>query len=168
MVNLQIHPKCELSFAGKVGREPRRGDGGRGAFGAADGRILARPGAEHAFDLIAQVDAWCGGIQPDPADSGTADGLLARDLSAALPSLREEGRELRRHERPPLCDRAPDQAIASAPFLDHDMPRPFILAAPTWAFVPSMVPIVSFGKTTEPALFSMYLRRSRTLSRRLV
>ena len=123
---------------------------------------------KHAFDLIAQVDAWCGGIQPDPADSGTADGLLARDLSAALPSLREEGRELRRHERPPLCDRAPDQAIASAPFLDHDMPRPFILAASTWAFVPSMVPIVSFGKTTEPALFSMYLRRSRTLSRRLV
>ena len=37
---------CELGFARKVGREPRRGDEIRGAFGAADGRILARPGAE--------------------------------------------------------------------------------------------------------------------------
>ena len=41
------------------------------------------------MDLIAQVDAWCGGIQPDPVDSGPADRLLARNFSAALSSFFE-------------------------------------------------------------------------------
>ena len=36
---------CESSFAGKVGQGPCLGVGNHGAFGIADGRILARPGA---------------------------------------------------------------------------------------------------------------------------
>ena len=41
------------------------------------------------MDLIAQVDAWCGGAQPDPHDSGPRDRLLARNFSAALSSFFE-------------------------------------------------------------------------------
>ena len=38
--------RCELSFAGKADRKPCRRGGKDGAFGVADGRILAWPGAE--------------------------------------------------------------------------------------------------------------------------
>ena len=120
------------------------------------------------MDFMAQVDAWCGGIQPDPHDSATREAVFGSPFAAAATSLLEKNAgNFGATSGRPSASAHLTRHIASAPFRDHDMPRPFILAAPTWALVHSMVPMDSFGNTTQPALFSMYFRRSRTLSRRL-
>lgn len=144
-----------------------RDDGARGAFGAADDRILVRPGAEACAGphrpggRLVQHPAGPRGPGPHRQPLGEeplrGPPLLLRaergNYGATSGSSSSASAHLTRH-------------IASAPFLDHDMPRPFILAAPTWALVPSMIPMDSFGNTTQSALLSMYPRRSRTLFRR--
>ena len=101
----------ELSFTGKAGRRPCRGDGARGASGAADRRILARPGAEARVGPHRLGGRLVRRRPARPARLGAARQALGEELlGGPLLLLRAERGALGRDQRPALGQRAPDQS----------------------------------------------------------